>query len=138
MSDLNTQERRSKLARAFWIAAGCVFLALGTIGVFLPILPTVPFYLATVFCYTRGSKKLHDWFVGTNLYKKNLESFVEQRAMTMKTKLSIMLSVTIVMGLGFYFMKKVPIARGILAVVWVCHVLYFGFGIRTIEEDSRE
>jgi len=92
----------SKLSRGFWIVLGCICLGLGTVGVFLPVLPTVPFYLATVFCFTRGSQRLHDWFISTKLYKNNLESFVEGRGMTLKTKLSIVLSVTLVMGLGFY------------------------------------
>ena len=37
--------------KIFWIALGFICLALGTIGIALPILPTVPFYMATVFCF---------------------------------------------------------------------------------------
>jgi uncharacterized membrane protein YbaN (DUF454 family) len=51
---------RGKLTRGLWIALGCVCLGLGTIGVVLPILPTVPFYMATVFCFAKGSERLHD------------------------------------------------------------------------------
>lgn len=42
---------------------------LRTVGVFLTILLTVPFYLATLFCFSQSSRKLHDWFIGMNLYK---------------------------------------------------------------------
>ena len=65
--------------RIVWMTAGFLCLACGTIGVVLPILPTVPFYMATVFCFAKSSKRLHDWFIGTNLYKKHLESFVEKK-----------------------------------------------------------
>lgn len=44
---------------------GFICLGLGTVGVVLPILPTVPFYMATVFCFAKSSRKLHDWFMGT-------------------------------------------------------------------------
>lgn len=71
--------------RFLWVLLGCLCLALGTIGVVLPILPTVPFYLVTLFCFAKGSEKLHTWFLGTNLYKKNLQNFVEHKAMTLKT-----------------------------------------------------
>ena len=89
------------------------------LGVFLPILPTVPFYLATVFCFSQSSRKLHEWFLGTELYKKHLKSFVEKKGMLLKTKISIIMTVTLLMGLGFFFMarKGIWIPCVILAVV---------------------
>ena len=77
------------IKRLVFLILGLLCLTLGTIGVFLPILPTVPFYLATVFCFSQSSQKLHDWFIGTELYKKHLKSFVEKKGMLMKTKVSI-------------------------------------------------
>lgn len=56
---------RGKLTRGLWTALGCVCLGLDTIGVALPILPTIPFYMATVFCFAKGSERLHNWFVST-------------------------------------------------------------------------
>lgn len=128
-----------KLFKIFWISLGFICLTLGTIGVFLPILPTVPFYLVTAFCFAKSSDKLHSWFVSTKLYKNNLETFVEKKAMTLKTKLSILISVTLVMGFGFFMMARngIWIPCIILAVVWLCHIGYFMFRVKT-EKISEE
>lgn len=123
--------------KILWITLGFVSLASGSIGVILPILPTVPFYMLTLFCFAKSSEKLHNWFMGTKLYKKHLESFVRSKSMTLRSKLTIMGTVTFVMTIGFIIMSRVPVGRICLAVVWVCHVLYFAFYIRTIPEGEK-
>lgn len=57
--------------------------------------------------------------------------------MTVKTKVRIMLTVTILMSIGFIMMHAVPVGRIVLWIVWLFHVLYFIFGIKTLklEED---
>ena len=128
-----------KLKRLIFLILGFVCLGLGCVGIALPILPTVPFFLLTVFCFANSSQTLHEWFVGTKLYKKNLESFVQKKGMTVRTKVGIILPVTLVMGFGFFMMwrKALTVPCVILAIVWICHIVYFLFGVKTISGTDR-
>ena len=123
-----------KLKQIIFLIIGCLSLALGCVGIVLPILPTVPFFLLTVLCFANSSQKLHDWFIGTQMYKKHLESFVQKKGMTVRTKATILTSVTALMAVGFVLMlrKGIIVPCVILAVVWVCHLVYFLFGVKTI------
>lgn len=125
-----------RLKKALLVVVGCLSLALGAIGAVLPILPTVPFLMLSAFCFAKSSEKLHSWFISTKLYKKNLESFVKGEGMTVKTKVKIMSTVTILMAIGFIMMSRVPVGRVILAIVWVCHVVYFVFRVKTLKVES--
>lgn len=125
-----------RISKIIFITVGCICLGLGTVGMILPILPTVPFYMATAFCFAKSSEKLRRWFISSEMYKKHLQSFVEKRGMLLKTKLTILTTVTLLMGFGFVMMSRVPVARVILAVVWVCHIIYFVFGVKTINTEK--
>jgi len=136
-----TGERKPmKLKRLFFLLLGCVCLALGCVGIVLPVLPTVPFFLATVFCFANSSEKLHTWFLGTELYQKHLDSFVKKKGVTAQTKAGILMSVTLLMAVGFFLMlrKALYIPCTILAIVWLCHLVYFLFGVKTIKTECEE
>ncbi len=127
-----------KLKKILLVILGCVGVALGAVGAVLPLLPAFPFLLLAAFCFAKSSERLHNWFTGTKLYKNNLESYVKGQGMTWKTKIRIMITVTLLMSFGFIMMmlKQLFIPCAILAGVWVFHIVYFIFGVKTIKPQT--
>ena len=115
-----------------WIALGCVCLSLGTVGLALPMLPTVPLYIATLFCFARSSNRLHRWFQKTSLHRKHLEPFLRTKALTLKSKIAVMASLTLLMEIGCFMMQGLLAAQLVLAAVWAFHVWYFTVRIKTL------
>ena len=126
------------LKKLCYILLGCVGLAVGAVGAVVPMLPAFPFLMLAAFCFARSSERLHTWFVGTKLYQENLADFVAGKGMTKKTKVRIMTTVTVLMSIGFIMMHAVPVGRIVLGCVWVFHMVYFCFGIKTIAPGARE
>ena len=120
------------LMRYFWISLGCISFILGTIGIILPLLPTVPFYLLTLYWFSKGSQRLHQWFRQTDLYKKHLADFVQKRTMSIKAKFKVLFMVTVIMSIGYYFMPAEFFwVQYVMLTVWIIHIIYLFWGIKT-------
>lgn len=122
------------MKKVFYIILGCFGVGLGAVGAVVPMLPAFPFLMLATFCFARSSEKLDTWFKGTKLYKDNLEDFVAGRGMTKKAKVRIMVTVTLLMSVGFIVMGLKGVVTGciVLGCVWAFHIIYFIFGIKTI------
>ena len=118
------------MKKIIYMIIGCISIVLGIVGVVLPILPTVPFVLLAAFCFARSSERLDDWFKNTKLYKENnIKS-----GMTKRVKMRIMCSVTLLMSIGFIMMglKGIIVGNVVLLIVWIFHMVYFTFGVKTV------
>ena len=122
------------MKRILYIILGCVGVGLGAIGAVVPMLPAFPFLMLAAFCFARSSEKLDRWFKGTKLYQDNLADYVAGRGMTVKTKVRIMITVTLLMSIGFIMMGMKGIVTGciVLGCVWAFHIVYFIWGVKTI------
>ena len=122
------------MKKILYIILGCVGVGMGAVGAVIPMLPTFPFLLLATFCFASSSEKLDCWFKNTKLYKDNLADFAAGKGMTKKTKIRIMVTVTLLMSVGFIMMGLKGIVTGcvVLGFVWLFHLVYFIFAIKTI------
>ena len=124
------------------VIVGCIGVGLGALGAVLPILPAFPFLLLAAVCFAKSSDRLDRWVRGTKLYKNDLESFVKGQGMTRKTKIKVMITVTLLMSIGFaiMFSKEIYVPCIILGGVWLFHIIYFAFFVKTHrpQENTEE
>ena len=128
------------MKKILYMILGYAGVGMGVLGVVIPVLPTVPFLLLATYCFARSSEKLERWLRGTKLYEDNLADFAAGKGMTRKVKCRIMLTVTLLMSVGFLMMGRKGIVAGcvVLALVWICHLIYFIFAIQTIPAVEGE
>lgn len=113
---------------------GTLFLLIGLIGIILPILPTTPFLLLTLYFYAKGSKRFHDWFVETKIYHRYLEDFVTSKSMTSKQKWTLMLFVDFMLVFPLIILEGLYIKLLILVLIALKY-LYFFTQVKTIKKD---
>ena len=119
------------------IILGFISMGIGIVGIVTPILPTTPFLLLASFFFAKGSKRFHDWFISTKIYKKYLESFVKSKDMTLKNKFTILLPVSLMLIITFIFVNNLH-ARIVLVILFIGKYLYFFTQIRTIAKEETE
>ena len=122
----------NKIKKFIYLCAVLLAFALGVIGIVLPILPATPFLLLASVCFFRSSEKLDKWFKGTSLYKKNLESFVVNRAMTKEQKWKILLFAYFVMMFPLIFVDQWMV-KALIVLVMVFKFYYFMFKVKTMK-----
>ncbi len=129
-----------KIKKLLWLTIGGISLVLGTVTALIPMLPTFPFLLLATISFAKSSEKISNWFVNTKLYRENLESYLKGLGMTIKAKIRLIITVTLGMGTGFFFMyrKELYIPCVILTMIWIGHIIYFIFGVKTREEEGKE
>ena len=106
------------------IALGTISLAIGIIGIFLPLIPTTPLLLLTSYCYISSSEKLSEKFMNTKIYDKYVRNFHEKGGMTLKGKLMLTIPVSLLLLFMFITIKS-PIMRVVIVVMWVTKVVFF-------------
>ncbi len=134
----SNDEQRSKrvIIRHLWGAAGVCCFGLGALGAVLPLLPTTPFILLAALCFARSSKKLDSWFRTTKLYKTVFEGLLTRRAMTLSAKLKLLIPITLLLGISFMLMSEFLPGRIIVATIFIGHIVYFGFMVKTEKPES--
>jgi len=112
---------KARLIRILFFIAGSVFLGLGIIGIFIPILPTTPFLLLTAACYIRSSEKAYNWLLNLKYVGKYIHNYREGRGLPNKIKtiiiailwITIIISIILTWGLFWVQLILLLVAVGV-------------------------
>ena len=108
------------------VVSGTLFLVLGIIGIFIPLLPTTPFLLLSAACYARGSKKFYDWLINNKWLGEYIKNYQEGKGipLTVKILTITLLWITILFStiiiVSNYFIQIILI---IIAIGVTIHIL---------------
>lgn len=86
--------------RFVWILFGFTALGVGVLGIFLPLVPTVPLVLLAAFCFAKSSERLHKWLTGHKTFGPMIADWNESGAIRPNAKKMATVSIAIVFGIS--------------------------------------
>lgn len=104
------------MKRALLLTAGMSSLALGVVGIVVPVLPTTPFLLLAAACFLRSSRRLHDWLVSHRVLGAFIADYLQHRAVPRRTKIVAVAVLWAGIGLSAYVVQNVWVRLALLAV----------------------
>jgi len=111
---------RQKIVRALFFVAGSVSLALGTIGIVLPLLPTTPLLLLALACYCRSSKRMTKWVLSNKYFGSYIRRYKEGKGIPIKTKIVALAALWITISYSAFF---------IVNIWWIVQLILFAIAI---------
>lgn len=127
----------NKLKRGLLIVAGFTLIGLGTVGVFIPVLPTTPLYLLALFCFANSSERIKSWYEKTWFYKRYLANYMQTRSLTVRTKLGICIPVTGMLAVTAFLIDN-ALVRALIIVLALSMHFCFIFVIKTSKAQPSD
>jgi uncharacterized membrane protein YbaN (DUF454 family) len=110
--------------KLFFAGCGWVFVLVGVIGIFIPLLPTTPFLLLAAFCFHKSSERFHGWLLNHKVLGPPVKNWTEHRIISKKAKVT---ATTLILTSGIYLFYKdsIPLYGRLSAGVILALVVIF-------------
>lgn len=118
----------SPAVRALFAVLGTLFVAIGLVGVVLPVLPTTPFLLLAAACYVRASERCYRWLLSAPAFGPLILEWRRYRSIPRRAKLSavtllaLTLTVSIVFFLEHAFVRVALALLGLALALWLYRI----------------
>ena len=131
----NIKINRNPVFRLVLIITGWLFVALGFIGVFLPVMPTTIFLIIAAACFARSSEKFYNWLLSNKYFGKFIRDYREKKGMPLRAKIIAITMLNIVIGYSAFVAIDTLWVKILLIVIAVSVTSYI-LSIKTLREDS--
>ena len=120
MNNLNKSEQSiSKPVQILLITTGTFFVGVGIVGIFMPILPTTPFFLISAALYARSSKRFYNWLINNKIFGRFIKNYREGKGIPLRLKLVTIILLWITIGCSAIFAIDILWVRIILVIIAV-------------------
>ena len=99
------------------IIVGTFFVGLGIVGIFLPLLPTTPFFLLAAACYARSSKRFYNWLLKNRWFGNYIKNYREGKGVSLEVKILSISFLWIAIGYSAIFVLRILLGRIILILI---------------------
>lgn len=96
--------------RMLFVLVGTLFLAIGFVGIIIPVLPTTPLLLLAAACYLRGSERLHRWMIENRIFGEFIRNYTEGRGIKPRQKaVTLAFLWTTISFSALYLIERLPV-----------------------------
>lgn len=124
----------NKFVRILLIISGWIFVGLGIIGIFLPVMPTTIFLIIAAACFARSSEKFYNRLLNNKYLGKYIRDYMEHRGMPLRAKIVAITMINIVIGYSAFFAVNTLWVKILLVIIAVSLTVYL-VSIKTIAEN---
>ncbi|VAX11470.1 Inner membrane protein YbaN [hydrothermal vent metagenome] len=117
------------------ISLGFVFVALGGVGLVLPVMPTTPFLLVAAACFARSSPRFHEWLLDVHVFGSLIRNWQETRSIPKKAKLLAIIVIIVVGGSSVIFFIETTLLKVFIIAILLLHVVFIA-SIKNTEEQG--
>ena len=110
--------------RPIYFVLGVIFLGIGIVGVFLPLIPSTGPLLLSAYLLARSSTRVHGWLVNHPRFGKFISDFQSGRGIPLRTKVVAVTAMTISFAYTIFWVLPHPVEQGAMAAVAVWAIWY--------------
>ena len=127
------------MTRIILISAGFLCVALGALGLVLPVMPTTPFLLLAAACFARSSPRFYDWLLNLRLFGTLIRNWQQTRSIPIRAKLLAIVTIVVLGGSSVIFFIEKTFFRILVTVILLLHIAFIA-SIRSSEvvQPTRE